>query len=75
MEDCRILLALYDDKTRPSSDVKAIAAKHLTQIERKLAELESIKATLHTLIEGCAGDHRPDCPILEDLARLQASGQ
>ncbi|MGH1479308.1 MAG: Cu(I)-responsive transcriptional regulator [Rhizobiales bacterium] len=75
VEDCRILLALYDDKTRPSSDVKAIAAKHLTQIERKLAELESIKATLHTLIEGCAGDHRPDCPILEDLARLQASGQ
>ncbi len=75
VEDCRILLTLYEDKTRPSADVKAIASKHLTQIERKLVELESIKSTLQALVEGCAGDHRPGCPILEDLARAPSNGE
>ena len=75
VEDCRILLTLYEDKSRPSADVKAVASKHLEQIEHKLAELESIKATLQTLVKDCAGDHRPDCPILEDLARVQSNGE
>jgi len=27
-----------------------------------------MRTTLGHLIENCAGGHRPDCPILEDLA-------
>ena len=68
IEDCRNLLALYDDQTRSSADVKEIAKGHLKRIDQKLSELSEMRATLSKLIRECAGDQRPDCPILEDLA-------
>ena len=74
IEDCRALLALYDDETRASADVKRIANEHLEQIETKIANLESMRDTLSHLIDECAGDHRPDCPILEDLGAFQTHG-
>jgi MerR family transcriptional regulator, copper efflux regulator len=71
IDDCRNLLALYDDRTRASSDVKAIAQEHLKRIDQKLEELSAMHATLSHLVEECAGDHRPDCPILADLSAIQ----
>lgn len=68
IEDCRRLLSLYDDKNRASADVKAVAEKHLEIIEKKIRELESLKSTLTVLVDECRGDHRPDCPIINDLA-------
>ena len=68
IEDCRALLSLYQDKERASADVKAVAHAHLTRVERKLAELESLRGMLSHLIEACHGDHRPDCPILDEIA-------
>jgi len=72
IEDCRTLIALYDDETRASADVKRIANEHLDQIETKIAGLEAMRETLSFLIDECAGDHRPDCPILKDLGGLLA---
>ena len=69
MESCRSLLALYDDQARASSDVKAIALQHLDEIDQKLAELTAMRDTLGVLVHSCAGDNRPDCPILSDLAQ------
>ena len=71
IEDCRALLALYEDETRASADVKRIANEHLEQIESKITGLEAMRDTLSYLIEECAGDHRPDCPILKDLCGNQ----
>lgn len=68
IEDCRTLLALYEDTERASADVKAIAKHHLSRIEEKLTELNAMHATLSHLVKSCAGDDRPDCPILTDLA-------
>jgi len=67
IEDCRNLLALWDDQDRASADVRAIAREHLEQIESKIADLNSIRDTLSNLVRECAGDHRPDCPILKNL--------
>jgi len=69
IEDCRTLLALYDDQDRASADVKRVAQDHLEQIEEKIAQLQSMQATLQHLVRECAGDNRPDCPILSDLAK------
>ncbi len=68
IEDCRALLALYADRARASGEVKAIAEHHLREIETKIEALRAMQATLSQLVEACAGDHRPDCPILADLA-------
>ncbi|UUV05330.1 MULTISPECIES: Cu(I)-responsive transcriptional regulator [Ruegeria] len=67
IEDCRTLLALYEDETRASADVKQVARDHLAQIEAKIADLNAMRETLSHLIDACAGDDRPDCPILRDL--------
>ncbi len=68
IEDCRGLLALWEDEGRASGDVRRIATAHLDRIDSKIAELSEMRATLAELIDACAGDHRPDCPILADLA-------
>ncbi|MCC6002237.1 MAG: Cu(I)-responsive transcriptional regulator [Pararhodobacter sp.] len=68
IEECRTLLALYEDDSRASADVKRLAERHLERIDRRIAELQALRATLAGLVAGCAGDRRPDCPILKDLA-------
>jgi Cu(I)-responsive transcriptional regulator len=70
IEDCRHLLALYEDESRESSQVRALAEDHLARIDDKLKQLRVMRDTLADLIAHCHGDHRPDCPILNDLARV-----
>jgi Cu(I)-responsive transcriptional regulator len=67
IEDCRNLLALYEDQNRSSADVKSIARDHLAKIEQKIEDLVDMQSTLTHLISACAGDNRPDCPILNSL--------
>ena len=69
IEDCRALLALYENDQRASSEVKSIARRHLDEIAAKIADLRALEATLSHLVETCAGDDKPNCPILEDLGR------
>jgi len=68
VEECRALLSLYEDDARESAEVKAIALKHLAEIDSKLAELQGLRHALAHLIDNCAGDSRPHCPIIDDLA-------
>lgn len=68
IEECRALLALYEDKERGSADVKNIAKEHVKEIERKITDLIAMRDTLNHLIDACAGDHRPDCPIIDNLS-------
>ncbi|AUG53080.1 Cu(I)-responsive transcriptional regulator [Thalassospira marina] len=68
IDDCRLLLSLYEDRNRASADVRQIAKAHLDDIDRKIAELKSLQTTLRHLVHQCHGDDRPDCPIIEDLA-------
>jgi MerR family copper efflux transcriptional regulator len=62
------LLALWQDRERASGDVKAVARRHLAEIDQRMAELQSMRDTLEHLVGRCQGDDRPDCPILADLA-------
>lgn len=68
IDDCRNLLGLYEDENRESAQVKAVAEEHLSAIDDKIAQLQSMRATLSHLVKSCHGDDRPDCPILSDLA-------
>jgi len=68
MEDIRVLLSLWQDRTRSSAAVKKIAGAHMENLGRRIAEMQSMLNTLRHLTHNCRGDHRPDCPILDDLA-------
>lgn len=72
LEHIRELLGLWHDRSRPSRQVKALAEAQLLEIDAKLRELQSMRATLAHLVAACHGDDLPDCPILERLA--QAAG-
>lgn len=68
IEECRLLLSLYENTHRSSSDVKAIAQEKIGEIDRKLKELQSLKATLANLVNHCHGDDKPQCPIIDSLS-------
>lgn len=63
------LLGLWVDQSRRSADVKTIALAHLADLRRKIADMEQMAATLEQLATCCSGDHRPECPILDDLEK------
>jgi Cu(I)-responsive transcriptional regulator len=68
IEECRRLLALWRDRERPSAAVRETASRHIEEIRAKIGELQAMEALLRDLVARCAGDARPDCPILADLA-------
>jgi len=69
MADIKQLVGLWQNKSRSSATVKRIAGKHLEELKKKIAELDAMVGTLEHLTQHCHGDQRPECPILEDLAK------
>ena len=63
------LVGLWQNKDRASSEVKAIAEDHIASLNTKIEELQSMARTLEHLAHSCQGNDRPDCPIINDLAR------
>lgn len=68
IEQIRELLGLWQNRRRPSRQVKALATAHIQELDQKLQELQAMKATLEHLVHCCHGDDRPDCPIIDTLA-------
>ncbi|MCU0882465.1 MAG: Cu(I)-responsive transcriptional regulator [Hyphomonadaceae bacterium] len=65
--DIRELLALWSDRSRQSADVKRLALHHVAALEQRIVGLQAMAETLQSLAACCAGDDRPDCPILTEL--------
>ncbi|MFA5521947.1 MAG: Cu(I)-responsive transcriptional regulator [Castellaniella sp.] len=61
------LLGLWNDKSRRSSDVKRLAQEHIDQLELRIESMLQMTQALKILVRSCAGDERPDCPILHSL--------
>lgn len=69
MERIKLLVSLWQDRARPSREVKRIATEHVRELRAKIAELTAMCDALDALAEACHGDQRPDCPILQDLEK------
>jgi MerR family transcriptional regulator, copper efflux regulator len=67
LKDVAALLDLYRNTARFSRDVKRLALAHVAELDRRIAELTAIRDTISGLAEQCRGDHRPECPILDEL--------
>lgn len=68
MKEISSLLGLWKNRRRASADVKRLAMKHVADLDARIHEMQAMKRTLESLASHCHGDHRPDCPILDDLA-------
>ena len=68
MHEIEALLALWHDRKRSSAQVKRIATAHAADLQQRIEALQGMQRTLAHLAHCCAGDDRPDCPILDDLA-------
>ena len=68
LDECRGLLALYQNDARKSSDVKAMAMEKIQDIDQKIQQLQAMRDSLAQLTDCCHGDDQPDCPILDRLA-------
>lgn len=68
LQAIRKLLSLWQDAHRSNVETLHLAEKHMTDLLHKQSELTAMVGTLQELIAACAGDGRPECPILDDLA-------
>ena len=68
MRQIGVLLNLWRNQRRTSAEVKRLTLKHVAELDQKILELKNMRTALKHLASHCHGDHRPDCPILENLA-------
>lgn len=68
LDQIKQLLSLWQDRSRASADVKALATKHIDELNSKINELTAMRNLLQTLTAPCPGNERADCPILIGLA-------
>lgn len=76
MAEITELLKLWQNRRRSSAEVRRIASRHVAELNQRIVEMEGMRRTLQHLIHCCQGDHRPDCPILDELeGHLAASSR
>lgn len=68
LDECRELMALFNDPARHSADVKARTLQKVAEIEKHISELGNMRQRLLTLAEQCPGDEGAECPIINNLA-------
>lgn len=69
MSEIKRLVSLWRNRSRASREVKSLAEAHIATLEQKIRELQGMRDTLMHLARNCHGDSRPECPILETLAK------
>ena len=69
MEEIGELVDLWQNRRRASANVRRVAQKHADDLARRIAAMQEMQRTLQHLIHCCHGDERPECPILEELAK------
>lgn len=71
VKEIKKLVSFWRNRTRASKDVKALTLIHIRDLEQKIKDLESMRATLEALAQSCRGDNRPHCPIIETISNAK----
>ena len=69
LHECRELIRLFNNTNRESQNVRNIAKKKLEDISLQINELKDLQKSLQWLIKKCPGNSKPDCPIIDELAK------
>lgn len=68
LDQVRALLALSDDRDQPCAAIDAIAKQHRAEVERKIADLQSLRAELDRMIDHSGHGVVAECRIIESLS-------
>ena len=68
LDQIRTLLALSDDRSQSCEAIDAIAKEHRVEVERKIADLRSLKKELDRMIDQCDCGDVANCRIIESLS-------
>jgi len=66
-EQMKELLSLWENTDRHSAEVKKLALKHIDELNQKIKSLKDMVQVLEQAAAACAGDHGPDCNILNQI--------
>ena len=69
LAECKELIKLFENKNRKSQNVRLIAKIKIESLTKQLKEIEDLKSSLEWLVKKCPGDNKPDCPIIDELAK------
>ena len=69
LEECKELIKLFQNNNRKSEKVRNIAKSKLENIDKQIYELKDLKKSLEWLVKKCPGNSKPDCPIIDELAK------
>ncbi len=69
LEECKELIKLFQNDKRKSESVQKIAKNKVYNLAKQIQELKDLKKSLEWLILKCPGNAKPDCPIINELAR------
>lgn len=77
VEQVRSLSTLASDRRRPCTELRDIAAMHLSGVRERVRELQGLARSLEQFVATCdatcAGGPGPDCSIVVDLRAPVAS--
>lgn len=68
LDQVRALLDLAANADRDCSSVDVIAAEHLAEVDRKIADLTALRRELSSLLTSCRGGTVATCRIIDALA-------
>jgi len=71
IEECRQLLALFNDTTRHSHHVKDLVLEKAELVAKQINELKLMHTCLLDLASQCQSDQDPHCAILDHLVDKQ----
>ncbi|MCU5771956.1 Cu(I)-responsive transcriptional regulator [Erwiniaceae bacterium BAC15a-03b] len=75
LDECREMVALFNNPQRHSADVKARTLDKVAEIEAHIQQLTLMRQRLLALAEACPGDDSADCPIINNLAGCCHTGK
>jgi len=61
------LLGLANNSKRSCEQVRQLTQSHLTDVKDKIKDLRKMERSLKTMVEECASNTSPDCPIIDVL--------
>src|SRR5262249_19955024 len=75
LAEVRKLLTLADQRRRPCSEVRAVAAAHLKDVKGKIADLRRMERVLKETVARCQAGSGSHCPMIDALYSETAAGR